>query len=332
MRAASISLLMGTALLTGCAYLPKIEFSRGSDPAPVALVEAVPQVVAPRLDSAPLPLERPAPMQSTPIAMAALSAPAPSSPARPAKALDLTSATQAATQTSQNAQFDGATTVYDYAVGGIYQVVARFNHITVIALQPGERFESASGGDVVRWKIDQQISGERDFLVIKPLKAGLKTNLLITTDRHEYVIDLVSVEADQPFNPRVAWNYPQEMQKIQAQRRQEKQIVEERETSISADPSRLDFRYRIETVSGNPAWKPTQVFTDGRQTWIQFRPDLGSVEAPVLFAQNGEGIVQLNYRIKNNFFVVDRAIAIAELVLGRDPQERVRITREGGAS
>lgn len=325
MRAAPISLLT-FGLLAGCSYLPTIEIGQSPEPAPLPLVEARPNPTAgspvSSVHQEPL-VERPASLQTTPIAAVALT-----NPVKNARPKTLDAAMASATQTSQSVQFDGTTAVFDYTVGGIYQVIARFGHITVIALQPGERFQDVTGGDAVRWKIEHQTSGDREYLVLKPIRPDISTNVLVTTDRHEYLLDLRSVDSDRPFNPRVAWNYPQEFQKLQITRQQAKTRAEESETIVGADPSKLDFRYRIETVSGDPAWKPTQVFTDGRQTWIQFRPDLGAVEAPVLFTSDAEGVVQVNYRIKNNFYVVDRALAVADLVLGRDPQERVRITRE----
>ena len=326
MRAARISLLgvgvLGGSLLSGCAYLPTVEFGSGTAPAPLPLVEASPVIQPPAPAPEPF-LERPAVIQTTPLAAAALAAPVKTPrPRGPAAASAL------ATQSAAAAEYDGATAVYDYTVGGLYQVITAFNRITVIALQPGEKFIDATGGDSVRFKLEQQISGDREYIVIKPTRAGLQTNIFLTTDRHEYNLDVASVDADKPFNPRVAWNYPQEFQKIQVARKQAQHETEQRETPIGVDPSRLDFNYKIETISGNPAWVPTQVFTDGRQTWIQFRPDLGAIEAPVLLVPGPEGNSQVNYAIKGSFFIVQRALSVGDLLLGRDPQERVRITRQ----
>lgn len=321
MRAARISVLAGS-LLSGCAYLPTVEFGPSPAPAPIPLMAAQP--VLPPPEPAPEPvLERPVAIQTTPLAAAAVAAaPKAPRPRGPGEAATL------ATQTAIGAQYDGATAVFDYAVGGLYQVITAFNRVTIIALQPGEKFLDATGGDTVRFKLEQQIGGDREYIIVKPTRAGLQTNIFLTTDRHEYTLDITSVDTDKPFNARVAWNYPQELAKFQVARKQAQQQIEQRETPIGVDPSRLDFNYTIETLSGTPAWLPTQVFTDGRQTWIQFRPDLGAIEAPVLFVPGPDGNAQVNYTVKGHFFVVQRALNAGELVLGRDPQERVRITRQ----
>lgn len=321
MRAARIS-VVAASFLSGCAYLPTVEIGTASVPAPIPLMAAQPVIVPPVAAAEPV-LERPVAIQTTPLAAAALAA-APKAP-RPRGPGE---AATRATQTAMGAQYDGATAVFDYAVGGLYQVITAFNRVTIIALQPGEKFLDATGGDTVRFKLEQQSGGDREYIIVKPTRAGLQTNIFLTTDRHEYTLDITSVETDKPFNARVAWNYPQELAKFQIARKQSQQEIEQRETPIGVDPSRLDFSYAIETLSGTPAWVPTQVFTDGRQTWIQFRPDLGAIEAPVLFVPGPDGNAQVNYAVKGNFFVVQRALTVAELVLGRDPQERVRITRQ----
>lgn len=306
--------------VAGCQYLPTVELVSSGPPAPpppLAALVAAPSPAPP----APEPREVPGPIVSAPLP------PAPAPVRAPQKA-GLASQVTAATQTENSARFDGATTVYDYFPGAVYEVVARFGYITAIALQPGEEVSDVSGGDAVRWKIDQQFSGNRAFLVIKPLRDDIKSNVLITTDRHEYLLDLKAVSAASPYMPRVAWNYPDDFLKLTQRRQAQERAVEAAETRVAVDPSKLDYDYGIELVAGDrPSWMPLSVFTDGKQTWIQFRPDLGTLEAPVLFAQTSEGLAQVNYRIKGPFFIANGPLSVAELVSGRDPQTRVRLTR-----
>src|SRR3546814_4354933 len=54
-------------------------------------------------------------------------------------------------------------------------------------------------------------------------------------------------------------------------------------------------------------------------------------EAPPLFVVGPEGGAELvNYRVRGNYYVVDRLFAAAELRLGQDPQQIVRISRTDG--
>jgi type IV secretion system protein VirB9 len=52
-------------------------------------------------------------------------------------------------------------------------------------------------------------------------------------------------------------------------------------------------------------------------------------EAPVLFVLASSGDVQVvNYRVRNDYYVVDRLFERAELRLGQKDQEIVRIARD----
>ncbi len=71
-----------------------------------------------------------------------------------------------------------------------------------------------------------------------------------------------------------------------------------------------------------------QVFDDGRKTYIRFPPAMLTREAPALFVLSSTNETQLvNYRVKNEYYVVDRLIEAAELRVGQQKQEVVRIYR-----
>lgn len=93
---------------------------------------------------------------------------------------------------------------------GIPTVVCALLELTDLAFEKGESILSVQLGDSVRWNIESAISGSAndsvEHLIVKPLEAGLKTSLLITTDRRTYHIRLKSTEAD--FMPAVVFSYP----------------------------------------------------------------------------------------------------------------------------
>ena len=75
---------------------------------------------------------------------------------------------------------------------------------------------------------------------------------------------------------------------------------------------------------------PRQVFTDGSKTYIAFPRDLATREAPPLFVLGRRGEAQLvNYRVRDNYYVVDQVVRRAELRLGQNPQQVVVIERTG---
>lgn len=93
---------------------------------------------------------------------------------------------------------------------GIPTVVCALLELTDLAFEKGESILSVQLGDSVSWNIESAISGSAndsvEHLIVKPLEAGLKTSMLITTDRRTYHIRLKSTEAD--FMPAVVFSYP----------------------------------------------------------------------------------------------------------------------------
>lgn len=93
---------------------------------------------------------------------------------------------------------------------GIPTVVCALLELTDLAFEKGESILSVQLGDSVRWNIESAISGSAndsvEHLIVKPLEVGLKTSMLITTDRRTYHIRLKSTEAD--FMPAVVFSYP----------------------------------------------------------------------------------------------------------------------------
>jgi type IV secretion system protein TrbG len=90
----------------------------------------------------------------------------------------------------------------------------------------------------------------------------------------------------------------------------------------------LNFDYRIN--GDDPEWRPLRVFGDERQTFIAFPASISVGEAPPLFITAANGEAQLvNYRMRGDYYVVDRLFEAAELRLGEKNQDVVRITRGG---
>ena len=90
--------------------------------------------------------------------------------------------------------------------------------------------------------------------------------------------------------------------------------------------SRLRFRYRIE--GDHPAWRPLSAFDDEQKVFIEMPRGIGQGELPPLFVLGPDGKGELvNYRVRQNYYVVDRLFGAAELRLGGEHQQIVRIVR-----
>lgn len=221
--------------------------------------------------------------------------------------------------------------VYPFEQGALYRLYAAPDEVTDIALQPGEALSSISAGDTVRWVVGDTTSGAgKDrcvHVLVKPFAPGLKTNLVIMTDRRSYHLELESTA--HTSMAAISWTYPQdELAALQQQNREADAAAPIAENVALAD---LHFRY---TISGDhPPWRPVRAFDDGSKVYIEFPKRIDQGEAPPLFVVGRQGGSQLvNYRVRGNYYIVDRLFAAAELRLGGEPQQVVRISRTDGAT
>jgi P-type conjugative transfer protein TrbG len=225
-----------------------------------------------------------------------------------------------------------AVQVYPFSQGALYQVYAAPGQVTDIALQEGEQLVGSgpvAAGDTVRWIIGDTESGagitRRIHILVKPTRPDLVSNLVINTDRRTYLLELRS--AEKTYMASVSWQYPEDQ--LIALRRQNASAEAATPIVTGVDISRLRFRYAIE--GDNPPWRPVSAFDDGSKVYIEMPGGIAQGEAPPLFVIGPEGDGQLvNYRMRQNYYIVDRLFAAAELRMGGEHQESVRISRTDG--
>ncbi|HIE1298389.1 P-type conjugative transfer protein TrbG [Burkholderia contaminans] len=219
--------------------------------------------------------------------------------------------------------------VWPFTDGALYQVYAAVGRVTVISLQMGEELVTVAAGDTVRWIVGDTSSGAGEALrvnvLVKPIRSGLKTNLVITTNRRTYLVELTSTE--KAWMASVSWEYPKD--KMLALQRQAQAASAAAPVESGLTLEKLRFRY---AVSGsNPPWKPLRAFDDGEKVYIQFPQGIAQGELPPLFVIGAQGDGQLvNYRFRAPYYIVDRLFGAAELRLGGDKGEVVRIERTDG--
>lgn len=249
---------------------------------------------------------------------------------RPSRAeLTVRAANLRATQEPATSAFVNAVQVYPFTEGVLYRLFAAPEKVTDIALQPGEAIVSVAAGDTARWTVGDTTSGadetRRVHILVKPFAAGLSTNLVITTDRRAYHLQLESTSGT--AMAALSWTYPQD--ELIAIRRQQASAEAARPIAAGLRVEQLDFGYVI--TGDKPGWRPLRAFDDGRQTFIEFPASVTFGEAPPLFVIGAQGDAQLvNYRMSGRFYVVDRLFDAAELRLGTKKQSVVRISRGTG--
>lgn len=206
-----------------------------------------------------------------------------------------------------------------------------------IQLEASEVIKSAVIGDSVQWNqgdgaIPIVYSGSdatpTPHVVLKPVRGGLDTTLLVTTDKRTYYIKLLS--SDSVSVSRAGFYYPgEEIQQLEQKRNN---LVSEDDKKLSdnkVDPKNLHFDYKISGDTDAP-FNPVQVFDDGIQVYIQMSDDLSSKNVPAFYALSPDGYTRnlVNFRYKKPFFIVDKVFDSGLLVYGRDDNEQnIKITR-----
>lgn len=320
-----VILLVSTVLFAGCA-------TQGKPPPAIALDEPVqaqplPEPPAPvEVVTVPEPLALPAQLKPLPEADTAPAAPEPTD-----EKVRVSRANAEARVAPTREGYVNAIQVWPYSDGALYQVYAAVGRVTVIALQPGEELVTVAAGDTVRWIVGDTSSGSGEALrvsvLVKPIRSGLKTNLVITSNRRTYLLELTSTE--KAWMASVSWEYPKD--RMLALQRQAQAASAAAPVDIGLSLEKIRFRY---AVSGsNPPWKPLRAFDDGEKVYIQFPAGIAQGELPPLFVIGAQGDGQLvNYRFRPPYYIVDRLFGTAELRLGGDGGDLVRIERTDGVT
>jgi P-type conjugative transfer protein TrbG len=230
----------------------------------------------------------------------------------------------------QSQQYLNAAMIYDWQPNRVYQVYTKPGRITDIALEPQEDLISVAGGDSQRWTITDTLSGlgeeVQKHIFVKPHQMGISSNLVLTTNKRVYHIELHSLEHI-PYQAVVSWDYPGS-------------IMISNNFSLDGKPikpvtplsglmnAQLNFNYHF-VATERPAWMPRRVFDDGHKTYIEFPESMQATEAPILWGltKSKEQEV-LNYRRYKNFYILDHLIDLAELSIGEKSKVVVGIERE----
>ena len=320
--ACALTLLALAVALSGCATQRK--------PPTITLDELVQAQPLPELpkpvEVVAVPEPLPLPGQLMPLPTENETAPTP----EPADARERVSlANEEARVAPTREGYVNAIQVWPFTDGALYQVYTSPGRVTVISLQPGEELVTVAAGDTVRWIVGDTSSGGGNELrvnvLVKPIRTGLKTNLVITTSRRTYLIELTSTE--KAWMASVSWDYPRDRMLALQRQAQAASAVAPVDTGLSLENIR--FRYAI--TGSNAPWKPLRAFDDGEKVYIQFPAGIAQGELPPLFVIGAQGDGQLvNYRFRSPYYIVDRLFGAAELRLGGDKGDVVRIERTDG--
>ena len=221
-------------------------------------------------------------------------------------------------QSGEKEAIQNVTATFVYNENDMYTIYSRVNNISVIMLQPNEKISYIAGGDTARWGIDTAETGSEKGKVqcvyIKPFQVGLRSNLIINTDKRSYQFNLYS--AREWFNPLINFRYPKDEMAMAIHKENTEEEV------YVTDVTALNERYNIKDnrLFKKVEFTPTQVFDDGVKTYFIMPEKLQ--EMPVFYIIDSEdqkeSLQLVNYRTKGRYIIIDRLFNEGKLVLGKN--------------
>ena len=232
--------------------------------------------------------------------------------------------------------YDGGAVQYPFVDGRQYKIFSSPGHQTNIVLQPGENILGQPvTGDNSSFIMTNLLGKEGGLPVVNLFviakMPGRTTNVTVLTDRRTYRFILSSYSAT--YMPVIKFTYDFDSLvsfggQVDAQGKPTP--ANGGDVYLYAKIENLDFNYAILPRSINkPAWAPTQVFTDGVSTYMQFASAKGAAFAPIFVVLDEKNKpVIVNYRVKGIFYVIDRVIERAQILLNKNDGNVIDIIRK----
>lgn len=210
------------------------------------------------------------------------------------------------TQDAKNSQ-GNSTMIFRFQPNHLYKIYCRIGFITDISLHKGETVNFVGGGDTSAWAINSTTVDGVPHVYIKPVVETSTTNIIITTNKRSYQL---IVNTSDWYNPMVRWTYNDEdMAEAMAQKRRDEATITD--TLSGKSVSDLNFNYDIR---GNSESKPSMVFDDGTKTIIKYNKKLPQKAPAVFIRERGhKGVSLVNFKMKDNCYILDRVVDQAEL-------------------
>ena len=126
----------------------------------------------------------------------------------------VTPVTEAASESiilsGRTAALKNTNATFSYNVNNIYKIYSKPDYITTIMLAPDESINFIGGGDTENWLLEQSQGAEKNtnLVHIRPIEAGLSTNLVVVTNKRLYTFNIESTE--DMYNPLITFQYPYE--------------------------------------------------------------------------------------------------------------------------
>lgn len=194
----------------------------------------------------------------------------------------------------------------EYSADQVVLLQALPGYQIAIEFAPDEKIENVAVGDSGAWQATPNKRGDRLF--IKPVQAGISTNMVVVTDARTYAFELrphYGSSSDMAFT--VRFTYPG--------------TPDASMTETAGNASR--GRYRL---TGDMAIRPSGIDDDGSRTYIEW-PE--SATLPAVYSVDAKGNESLvNGNMRDGIFVIDSVVPRLVFRLDKQVARAVRVAAE----
>lgn len=195
-----------------------------------------------------------------------------------------------------------------------------------LELEAGEVVDGLALGASDRWEVTQFFEGEGEVtphILLKPSDFGLRSNLVVVTNRRSYHLELEAVEPgaeEAPaFHHHVAFWYPERWaERFRSEAEAKSSSAREEVLPEAFDPRGLFFGYELREPrrpSRRLPWRPVAVFDDGERIFLKLPAEARPL--PAVLGRLADGSrVPLNETYEGDTFTIPVLVPELELVSG----------------
>lgn len=211
---------------------------------------------------------------------------------------------------------------YMYSDNQQIELVLKPLVLTDIKLREGESVESISAGDTSRWQVEVVDVAGTPHVYVKPTTTNIRTNMIITTNERsyryvlttgehpEYYVDYIYPDTTPDSVKGVKAGWEREEQRINAIMKAE----ENARKALSGYKIKQNHNvYEFE--------QPQFMFDDGTKTYIKINKE-NKNNLPTIYYYDEripkDKLQLVNYRIKGEFFEIDRVAQAWKIVYQQD--------------
>jgi type IV secretion system protein VirB9 len=210
-----------------------------------------------------------------------------------------------------------------YKPDTVVRFAARPGYQSSIRFGDDERIENVAVGDSAAWQVTPNKRG--NYLFIKPLIVGARSNLMVITDQRTYLFDLEAVRGTHPVYT-LRFNYPAFPAPGSVRPPLEPSPAPAEVALAKAaltPPPKLNFGWKAD---GAKSLRPARMFDDSKAVYLSW-PEKSALPAVLVPAPDGTES-PVSYRMENGFIVVE---GLPPRIIIRRGKEHATVLATGNA-